>query len=286
MTLELRLALACLDEQPTEAALALERLAPEERAALIRELPDHAASVLRRMEGSAAAAVLSRLTAEEASRALQHVPLDEMVHLLRRLPLEEAERLLAALPERSRDAVRPLLRYPEGTAGALTDPDVLALPDDISVAEARVRLRRAAGRALHYLFVVDRAGRLAGVFDLPELLRARAREPLKAVMHTRVEALPAWMPASAVRAHPGWRSFHAMPVVGEQNRFLGAIRYTSLRRLERELSESRGTPPGRVTASALGELFHVGMAAFVEGVVSSALPPREAAPVTAKGNRP
>jgi hypothetical protein len=157
------------------------------------------------------------------------------------------------------------------------DPAVLSLPDDISVGEARVRLRREPRGLLHYLFIVDRAGHLVGVLDIPELMRARARDSIRSAMHERVEHLPAWTPAAAVRAHAGWRAFHAMPVTDEQGRLVGAIRYQTLRRLEHDAELSRGTQPTSVTVGALGELFHIGMAGFIEGVAAAA-EPRPVAP--------
>ena len=188
------------------------------------------------------------------------------------MPGDDAERILRALPDTRQEWLRRALRFPEGTAGALMDPAVLALPDDITVGEARAQLRRQASQLLHYLFVVDRAGRLVGVLDIGELMRARVRDPIRTVMHERVEHLPAWTPSNAVRLHPGWLTFHALPVTDEDGRLVGAIRYQTMRRLEQEADGGETARQTTVTVGALGELFHLGLAGMVEGVATAATP--------------
>ncbi|MCA1732604.1 MAG: CBS domain-containing protein [Acidobacteria bacterium] len=268
MNLETQLARAFLEEHPREAARALERMPPAERAAVVRAVPAEAGDALGEMTASVAAECLALLDADEAAPALNRLAPDVAVTMLRRMPPGTAERLITGLPASSQDSMRRALRYPEGTAGALMDPLVFSVPDDITVSEARVRLRREARGLLYYIYVVDRRGALAGVLDIPELMRARARDPISSVMNAPVEHVPAWTPAAAVTAHPAWRNFHALPVSDETDRFAGAIRYQTLRRLEHEAGTA-GAPAG-VTVTALGELFHLGFAGLVEGVAGAA----------------
>jgi magnesium transporter len=283
MRLEQDLARAFLDDHPREAAVALERMPPASRLDVLRLAPAAAAPALGDMVAPAAADTLARLTPAEAVPLVDGLDLDVAIGLLRRMPGEAAEALLAALPEAKQVPLRRALHYPEGTAGALMDPAALALPDDITVAEGRLRLRREAHGLLYYLFVVDRDGVLVGVLDIPELMRARSRDAIRAVMRAPVEHVPAWTPATAVRVHPAWRSFHALPVTDEQNRLVGAIRYQTLRRLEHDAETGGGAQPTGLTVGALGELFHLGLAGFIEGVAAAAAPsssrtPRRGAP--------
>jgi hypothetical protein len=60
---------------------------------------------------------------------------------------------------------------------------------------------------------------------------------------------------------------HALPVVDERDRYLGAVRYRTLRRLEDDM---RGVPSEeRATARALGGLFRAGASAMLEAMVAS-----------------
>lgn len=286
MTLQTRLARALLTEHPGVAAQALERLPADRRTAVVKALPQDTAPAVAGMVASSAAEALAQLSAEEAAPLLARLPLDAAIVLLRRLPPDVAERVIEGLPAATQTSFRSVLRYAEGTAAAVMDPAVLVLPDDISVAEARVRLRREARGLLYYLYIVNRDGRLVGVVDIAELMRARSRDALRQIMHERVEHLPAWTPAAAVRAHPGWRSYHAMPVTDEGGRLLGAIRYQTLRRLEQDGGDGRGPQVTAVTVGALGELFRLGIAGLVEGVAAAAAPAGPPTSPSREGGRP
>jgi hypothetical protein len=76
------------------------------------------------------------------------------------------------------------------------------------------------------------------------------------------------MPVRLVREHPSWAEYHAIPVVDEEDRLVGAIRYQTLRRLEREAARERADP-SQMTTLALGELFRLGTTGLVAGVATS-----------------
>lgn len=271
MTPEVRLALDFIAAHPARAALGLEQMPVEPAAAVLREVPaSAAASVLREMPPPHAAACLERLTLA-AAPILAAMTVSDGVAVVRACEPELRERLLAALPRDTREPFARVLEHPEGTAGAVMDPSIFQLPDDTIVADALARLRRAARDLLYYLYVVDREHRLVGVLDIPELMLARPRDPVGAAMHRDVERLSARMPVALVREHPGWHRYHAMPVVDDDEGLLGAIRYQTLRGLERAAVDHR-PDPSLLTARALGELFQLGTTALVAGVAATAEP--------------
>jgi magnesium transporter len=281
LSLEYELAVAFLESHPTEAAVALERMRGERRAATLAAVPAAAAvPAVRAMVRPVAADCLARLDAAAAGDILEGLDVDAAAAVLRRIPPSARARLIDVLRYRAARGPRAPAAV-SGRHGRRADgshgPDT---PDDVSIAEARVRLRRTVQGLLFYLYVVDRDQRLVGVLDVAELMGARAGEPLRSVMHTPVERLPAWLPAAAVRTDGGWKTYHAMPVVDEADRFLGAIRYQALRRLEHEADAAGSERPTAATVAALGELFHLGMAGFVEGISAAAVPRGRAATVT------
>ncbi|HEX6060250.1 MAG TPA: CBS domain-containing protein [Gemmatimonadaceae bacterium] len=270
MTAEERLAAAFLEDHPPRAAMALERLPLAQAAAALRVVPARAAAgAVREMTPPRAADCLAALPADEAAAVVAAIPADDAATILR--ALDEARRapILAALSAAPREALERTLPFPEGTAGAAMDPAVFQVAEDVPVADARDRLRRAGREVLYYIYVVDREGRLSGVLDIPELMLASARAPVATAMHRDPDRLSAWMPVALVREHPAWQRYHAVPVVDEHDRLLGAIRYQALRRLEREAS-GRSPDPHLLTARALGDLFRVGTAGLVAGVAAAA----------------
>jgi len=266
---ELVLARTFVDSHPARAAVILERMAAERASRVLRVMPaPSAASVIASMTAPFAAGTLAELDGEQAASILGAMPMEGAIALLRALAPNRRDALLAALPAATREPLARALPYPDGTAGSVMDPSVLRLHDEILVAEAQTRLRRSPRELLYYLYVVDRDHRLVGVLDIPELMLARPRDPVSVAMHRQVERLSAWMPVRLVREHPSWAEYHAIPVVDEEDRLVGAIRYQTLRRLEREAARERADP-SQMTTLALGELFRLGTTGLVAGVATS-----------------
>ena len=265
--LQKTLAESLLASHPQDAARALEAVPAGPAAALLERAPGSSgSSVLEAMVPHAATAVLQEMAPDVAARLLAHVPIHAAARLLRRLDAERRDSLLSLLPPRPQRALRALASYPEQTAGALMDPEVLALPDDITAREARSRVRSAPEHARYNVYVVDREGRLVGALNLRELFLAAPSATLASVMTRLVHRLAASADRHAIVQHPGWREGHALPVVDPNGRYLGALRYRTLRRLEEEL---RGVADARdVTVDALGELFATGASGVLKALTS------------------
>jgi magnesium transporter len=256
---------------PGDAARVLERFDEASAADILAEwAPRPAARVLEQMMPELAAAGLSRLPPATAREVLAELHLDSVVGLLRRAPEEAREAVMAGMSEGRREPLRRLLAHPEGTAGGLMDPMVLALPDDVDAEAAMQRVRQSPQHALAYLYVVDRAGRLVGVTSLRDLMTAAPRAHLGTLTRTPVMRLHAGDDRRAILVHPGWNEFHALPVVDAEGRFLGAVRYETLRRLE---IEGAAQPAERAVSVAvsLGELYWMGLSGLVEGLGAVAL---------------
>lgn len=273
MPLHRRLAALLLEQHPGDAARVLEALPVEEIAGVVADAPlEAAAAVLCRLNAHAGAGVLGRLDATRAGAVLGALDVNVAANLLRRLegPARD-ERLATAPPARAR-ALATMLRFPESTAGALMDPQVLALADDLTAKEALERVRGAAEHARYNLYVVNREQVLVGVLNLRELLLARPPEQISAFMHVRVHQLPAHADRRAIVSHPGWREVHALPVVDAGGVFLGAIRFGTLRRIEEEL-RGGASVDGSATIDALGDLFSVGVGGLIDGLATTVITP-------------
>ncbi|MEX2531645.1 MAG: hypothetical protein WD960_12810 [Gemmatimonadota bacterium] len=264
------LARAFLESHPRRAARKLEQMPAETAAGALRAIPPQTA-----------AAVLSEMTVLSASESLENLSVDEGAAIVAELAAPDAgaivrglgparqEPLLASLPADVRGPIARVLSYLEGTAGAVMDPSVFQLPQDVLVADARSRLGRAARELLYYLYVVDAEHRLVGVLDIPELMLARARDPVSVVMVRDVDRLSVGLPVALVREHPAWQRYHAMPVVDDEDRLVGAIRYQTLRKLEQDAAGPERDPAG-LTARALAEVFQLGTTGLVSAIAGTA----------------
>ena len=268
MDIETRIAGDLLRTHPIDAARTLERLPAGEVAALVQKVESEiSGGILQHMAPALVGGILLELGAEKATEIVEKLPVEMAALSLRGMDPSLRERILAALPGLRSRALASLLRFPDGTAGSLMDPEVLALPHDLTAREALARVREAAGSARCNLYIVERDHTLVGVVSLQELLVARPADRLSSLMQTRVHRLPARADRQAIVTDPGWREVHALPVVDEQGVYLGAIGYRTLRLLEEQLRGGRAEEGE--TARALGGLLRAGAAAVLEAMVAS-----------------
>jgi magnesium transporter len=245
---------AFLTAHPEKAAAAIEELELAEAASFLSEAsPEAVARVLERMVATHAAECFAAMPVETGAAVLAHVNLYAAASVMRAMEPAAREPLLAGADADVSMALRLLLASPEGTAGALMDPRVKAMPADIDVAEALRRLRSSPGRVLDYIYLVDRDGVLVGVLDMRELMNAPAAQPVIAAAHRRVSRFSAHATRETIVSHPRWRDVHALPVTDDAGRLLGVIRYGTFRRLEEEdMIERRHHHPSALVMSFVG----------------------------------
>lgn len=269
---ERRLARALMEERPSDAAAAIEGLPPREAGLLLTEVPaGDAAAILGWMVPADAAAALGRMPLDASRDRVTALSARSAAAILRRAEPALRERLLGALTPAFGAALQSLLTYPAGTAGALMDPEVLTLPVDVDVREARGRVMKHASEAHYNLYVIERSGRLAGVLNLRELFAGDERQTVATVMNEATHRIHANADRLEVITHGGWKHVHSLPVVDEEGRFLGAIRFRTLRELEEEVFR-RAPGEGASAGRALGELYWTGLSGMLDAIVAALAP--------------
>ena len=268
MSLERTLAKHALTEYPSRAALVLERIGAGEASGVLEGAsPASIAAIAERWSPQYAARALGQLSAQTVARVLESMTLEAAVRLLRRADEAAREKILREVqPARAR-TMSELVGFPEGSAGSLMDPDVLALPEEFTAGEAMQRIRQVPEHARYNLYVVSQSQRLTGTLNLRELLLAREEERLSEIMVPDPYRLVYSADRTTVLTHPGWKVAHALPVVDEENAYLGAIRYRTLRDLERELIDTRQQDVD--TSSAIAEVIGAAAGGLFEAVTGS-----------------
>ena len=274
MDLRQSLASSFADRYPVEVAAALETRPPDEIARVLRGLPRHtAASVVKRISPGTSAQSLQQLDAGAAAGILVELGTDEALPLLRRLSPAVRDAIISAMPPEHAEAVNAVIRYPAGTAGALMDPRVAALPADMEAEEALKAVRREAEHAHDILYVVDREHRLAGALHLQHLLLAQPRDRLENIMEEVRHRLSPTADRHTVVKHAGWLDGHSLPVVDGDDRLLGAVHFRVVRALADELYQAE-IGFGDTTARVLGDLFWTGVGGVIDAFAAAAGPPR------------
>ena len=255
---------------PQDAARVLEGLPPKDIAPFLKEAPvSLSAPLIREMSPVTAALCLEMIGAKPAAGIIMKLPFAISLLLLRRMNEVSRQSVLNILSPDKAENLHKTLKFPEGTAGALMDPNVFVLMEDVTVREALQHLRKRPEHMIYYIFVVNRGHTFVGFIDIRELMQADTKATISTLMHTDMRPLFPRQTQRAIVENPGWRLFHALPVVDDKGIFLGAIGYKTLRRLEIDSrSEGRSLTTDQ-TNQALGELYWLGLSGLFKGLFSA-----------------
>ena len=218
----------------------LQKQHPADLAQLFSVLPEkerHAAfNTLVEKNGRLAMEALSELgpdqggellalrSAEEIARLVQELPSDDAAPLIERLTPELRDVVLDLIRPKPGGGVSDLLEYPEQTAGRLMNPNVFALPDELTAGEAITALQGARDvEMVFYLYAVDDRRHLVGVVSLRRLLLVPPDTPLKRIMTTEVYSARVETDQEEVAGMVASYNLLAIPVVDEENKLVGVV---------------------------------------------------------------
>jgi len=218
----------------------IKRLPPGEIAGLSSSLPYlHAAELLTLLPDPIAAdtleampldrqvQVFGELDVEQALHLLERMGAKDAADLLRGLPAESAKSFLERLPKARSAQLVELLRYPEATVGSIMTNDMVTLPFDQTIRDARLRLHERLRQKdfAHFVYVVESesSGVLRGTTSLQDLIMAGDEQRLPEITNVYVTTLDPLGSADAGAYRVLSSHLAALPVVGRDKKLLGIV---------------------------------------------------------------
>lgn len=254
-----------IQSHPVSVAKILEHYKIEDIVSLLNEIPQHlAVNVLNEFEPYSAIKCLEMLDPATSAALATKLPIQVISVFLSQISLELQESILSLMPKEVSIPLRKSIQYPPKSAGALADPFVPALPDDISVKEALQRVQNRKDRINHFIYIVNRNQVLCGVISLKELMFANSGSLLYEIMHKNVSVINADLNYQRILLHPGWQNAHVLPVVDENNLLLGMIRFKALKHADKKITANKGSEQIINTGKALGELYQISLAGLMK----------------------
>lgn len=223
-----------------ELRSALEELQPFDLAGLLREREEHEDEQIRLLAAAApdlAAGALEHLDYQDQYRLLDHLDeqgsravltsmsSDALSDLIGAVHPRRARELLRRLPDEQRAEVQRLLEFPENTAGGRMTVDYLEAQQTWTAAQVLTHFRKV-GREVevaNYVYVVDSAGRLAGVASMRDVLLSDPQTPVSEIMYTQVVSVRADADQEEAARLLEQYDFVALPVVDAASRIVGVI---------------------------------------------------------------
>ncbi|MEV0298926.1 magnesium transporter [Nocardia sp. NPDC050710] len=186
---------------------------------------DLALAVFEELEPIDQQQILQGLRDQSFRDLVENMDPDDRARMLHEAPAKVAKKVLAGLSPRERRMTAALLGYPEGSVGLYMTPEVVALPRNLTVAEAlqTVRDKGSNAETVYTLPVVDAGRRLIGIVELRELVLSKPDTMVSELVVTE----PAFVRAadSAERAARLMRETNDLnlPVVDSEDRLVGLL---------------------------------------------------------------
>ena len=215
-------------QHPADLAQIFGELPEKERHAAFNVLVEKngrlAMEALSELEPANAAELLALRSAEEIARLVQEIPSDDAASLIDHLPDELSAVVLELIRPKPGGGVNTLLEFEEQTAGRLMNPNVFALPEELTAGEAITALQSSRDvEMVFYLYVVDERRHLVGVVSLRRLLLVPPDTPLKRIMTTDVYSARVDTDQEEVARQVASYNLLAIPVVDAENKLAGVI---------------------------------------------------------------
>jgi CBS domain-containing protein len=188
--------------------------------------PELEADVFEELDEEVASRLLGARTDADIAAVLARMPADEAADTITGLPQPRRQPVLDLLPPGQRAKVRALLAFSASSAGGLMGLDFLALPADISVADALRAVgsaREMSPEALSTVHVVDGEGRLLGTARVVTLLQCDPARRLADVCEGDPVRIGANTDVPDVAVLMTDYNLVTIPVVDAQGRMLGLI---------------------------------------------------------------
>ncbi|MGI8654985.1 MAG: magnesium transporter MgtE N-terminal domain-containing protein [Pyrinomonadaceae bacterium] len=213
---------------PGEIARLTDPLPYLHAAELLTLLPDpKAVSTLEAMAAERQLQVFEELEEDQALRLLTLMSPDAAADLVGRLHPSTARRYLETIPKKQSERIIELLRYPEDTVGGIMTNNVVSIPANLTVKEAREALRERLKEPgfVFLVYVVDdeEERHLRGLISLRNLLTADDDKKLEDVMDPYVTTLDPLDEADKAAYQVINSDLAAMPVVGSKGQLIGVV---------------------------------------------------------------
>jgi len=222
------------DIPPVDLADILEELDHDQRLVLFRQLEtEQASDTLEEINPNVQRALISSLEKGHAATLINEMTPGQAADVLTVLPWSEAKEILRRLDPEKVKKIQAIMNFHEEKVKHFSTVRYIAVAPTLTVTQAQDDYPKLAKNkaVTMYLYVVDDQGRLLGIIDIKELLKADDAAQLKDIMNEDIICLApnsTLKEAAELFAHYGFR---AIPVIDEQKRLTGVVPFRDVMNL-------------------------------------------------------
>jgi len=213
--------------RPAEIADLVEALPDDLRLRVVRLLGAPLASdVLREVQEAEKDDLLDDMRANEIAEIVHESRSDDAADLLASLPPEKAEAAMKSLDHEEREELRELMEYGEDTAGGIMQTELVLVPSDATVEQARTAVQEADKQEvgkIYRVYVADAAGRLLGTTTPTDLLQADEKAPVRTVIDPDPVKVLVDVDQERIARLAQENDLAAIPVIDHKGRLVGQV---------------------------------------------------------------
>lgn len=229
---QLSLALSFLQSHPVSAAAILEHHPIDDVALFLKEVPvSISALVMQNFLPHFASRISKVLPTTVVAGIFNELTIGQAAAILRHYSRENRTEILEELPTRTQLGCTLLLNYSTDMIGAWITPQVATIPDDYSVQQALNYLKETTEIVqTDSIFVITRDRDFKGRLKLIDLIRATDDMPVSSLTTHKGDRLKARVRLTEAGTHKDWKRFHEIPVLNRNQKFIGVLCHTELRK--------------------------------------------------------
>ncbi|HRK61264.1 MAG TPA: magnesium transporter [Candidatus Omnitrophota bacterium] len=166
---------------------------------------------------------------------------DSAVDFLKNFDAPTQKQILAELPSEKLNDIIEILSYPHGSTGSIMAKEFMAVPENLTVAEAIEKLYQLPvdrrGKA-PYVYVINEKHELRGAIKTSDLIFNGKEKQLGEIMHSPVDCIEAEKPEIEAARLIRKQNHLALPVINREGRLTGVLSANNVAQILQEQADS------------------------------------------------
>ena len=211
---------------PADIALLMRGFGSSDQKNIFNLCPtfNHKAKVLEELDEALIESMLIDESSTNISKMFIHLDTNDQAAIISMFPEEKQKEILEKIEVEDLEDVEEIMSYPDDSAGSIMTKETFTLNQNTTIKESIKKLQAVPENdKIFYVYVLDNKEKLVGVVSLRNLVTSKNTKKLKDIMIKDIHAATSETDQEEVAKTVAQYNYLALPVVNQQNRFLGVV---------------------------------------------------------------
>lgn len=211
---------------PADVALLMRGFGSSDQKNIFNLCPtfNHKAKVLEELDEALIENMLIDESSTNISKMFIHLDTNDQAAIISMFPEEKQKEILEKIEVEDLEDVEEIMSYPDDSAGSIMTKETFTLNQNTTIKESIKKLQAVPENdKIFYVYVLDNKEKLVGVVSLRNLVTSKNTKKLKDIMIKDIHAATSETDQEEVAKTVAQYNYLALPVVNQQNRFLGVV---------------------------------------------------------------